>query len=252
MGTTTQGIHGTSWNHGPHLQKLDNRVKRPNQVAELNPDQKIIFLHCIIHQEVLCICVLKMSHVVDTVTKVVHFIRAKSLNQFVSLLEETESGHVDLPYHTNVRWLSLGKVLKKVWDLKSEIAEFLQMKGKYVDFPQLQETEWLAVCAFNVDIMALMNELNSKLQGKGLFAHRMYSFVKAFKRKLLLLTRQVEANNLTHLLTLLVCSLSDDQREQYTSLLLRALNTILRIATPETIPDFTALVNALQRLHSSH
>jgi hypothetical protein len=62
-----------------------------DQVAELNPDQKMIFLHCIIHQEMLCKCVLKISHVVDTVTKVVNFIRAKYLNhrQFVSLLEET-------------------------------------------------------------------------------------------------------------------------------------------------------------------
>ena len=50
----------------------------------------------------------------------------------------------------------------------------------------------------------------------------MYSLVKAFKGKLLLLTRQVEANNLTYFATLLVCSVSDDQRE-YTSLL-RALN----------------------------
>ena len=84
-----------------------------------------------------------MSHVVDTVTKVVNFIRAKSLkhNMFVSLLEETESGQAYLPYHTPVRWLSLGNVLKRVWDLKSGIAEFVQMKGKYVDFPQLQGKE---------------------------------------------------------------------------------------------------------------
>ena len=74
-----------------------------------------------------------MSHVVNTVTKVINFIRAKSL------LEETESGHADLPYLTNVRWLSLGKVLKRVWDLKSEMAALLQIKGKYVDFPQLQK-----------------------------------------------------------------------------------------------------------------
>ena len=183
--------------------------------------EKIIFLHCIIHQEVLCKCVLKMSHVVDTVTKVVYFIRVKSLNhrQFVSLLDDTESGQADLLYHTNMRWLSLGKVLKRVTDLKSEIAEFLQMKWKYVDFPQLQDKEWLADFVFTVDIMALMNELNSKLQGKGRFAHQMYSLVKAFKGKWLLLTRQVEAKNLTHLPILLVCSLSDDQQEKYTSLL---------------------------------
>jgi hypothetical protein len=122
-----------------------------------------------------------------------------------------------------MRWLSLGKVLKRVWGLNSEIAEFLKMKGKYVDFPQLQDNEWLVYFAFTMDIMALMNELNFKLQGKGLFAHQMYSLVKAFKGKLLLLTHQVEANNLTPLPTLRVCSLSDDQREEYTSLL-RALS----------------------------
>ena len=83
-----------------------------------------------------------------------------------------------------------------MWDLKSEIDEFLQMKEKYVDFPQLQDKEWLADFVFTVDIMALMNELNSKLQGKCLFAHQMYSLVKGrFKGK-----SKVEANNLTHLL----------------------------------------------------
>ena len=116
------------------------------------------------------------------------------------------------------------QLVKRAWDLKSEIAEFLQMKGKYVDFPQLQHKEWLADFAFTVDIMTLMNELTSKLQGKGLFTHQMYSLVKAFKGKLLLLTHQVEANNLIQLPTLLVCSLSDDQREKHISLL-RALNS---------------------------
>jgi hypothetical protein len=68
------------------------------------------------------------------------------------------------------------------------VGDFLQINGQFVGFPQLQDKEWLAGCAFNVDIMALMNELNSKLQGKGLLAHQMYSLVKAFKGKLLLLT----------------------------------------------------------------
>ena len=93
-----------------------------------------------------------------------------------------------------------------------------------MDYPQLQDKERLTNFAFPVDIMALKSELNSKLQGKGLFAHQMYSLVKALKGKLLILTRQVEANNLTHIPTLIVCSLSDDQREKHTSLL-RALNS---------------------------
>jgi hypothetical protein len=51
---------------------------------------------------------LKMSHVVDTVANVVNFTRANALNTSTVGIE---SGHTYLPYHTNVRWLSLGKVL---------------------------------------------------------------------------------------------------------------------------------------------
>lgn len=79
----------------------------------------------------------------------------------------------DLGYHTAIRRLSLGKVLKRVWDLKPEIQEFCQMKGKNI--PELTSTEWLADLAFALDVTALMNELNSKLQGNGLFAHEMHS-----------------------------------------------------------------------------
>jgi len=57
-----------------------------------------------------------MNHVVDAVTKIVNFIRAKGLNhrQFVALLEENETEPGDISYHCAVRWLSLGKVLKSV------------------------------------------------------------------------------------------------------------------------------------------
>ena len=41
--------------------------------------------------------------------------------------------------------------------------------------------------AFAVDIMEYMNELNTNLQGKDIFAHDMHAKVGAFKRKLLLI-----------------------------------------------------------------
>ncbi|KAJ4928431.1 hypothetical protein JOQ06_016223, partial [Pogonophryne albipinna] len=76
--------------------------------------------------------------------------------------EEHETEHSDIGYHTAVRWLSLGKVLKRVWDLKAEIQEFCEKKGKYI--PELSDEDWMADFAFAVDVTALMNELNTKLQ----------------------------------------------------------------------------------------
>lgn len=40
-----------------------------DKVTETDPEQKFVFLDCMIHQEALCKSVLKMNHVVDVVTK---------------------------------------------------------------------------------------------------------------------------------------------------------------------------------------
>jgi len=168
---------------------------------------------------VLCKSVLKINHVVDVVTKIVNFIRARALNhrQFVALLEESETEHRDIPYHAAVRWLSLGKVLKRVWDLREEIQDFCVKKGN--DIPQLSDADWMADLGFAVDVTALMSELNVKLQGKGLFVHDMYSAVKAFMRKLQLLSSQMEDNILTHLPTLKEATPSADHLQRYSSML---------------------------------
>ncbi|XP_069584553.1 general transcription factor II-I repeat domain-containing protein 2B-like [Ranitomeya imitator] len=189
-----------------------------DKVNEINPEQKLIFLHCIIHQEVLCKSVLQISHVVDVVTKTVNFIRARALNhrQFVSLLEEQESEHSDIGYHTAVRWLSLGKVLKRVWDLRAEIQTFCQMKGK--DIPEFSDKHWIADLAFAIDVTTLMNELNTKLQGKGLFAHEMFSLVTAFMRKLKFLSSQLKINIITHMPTLKEVTPSADHLDKYSSM----------------------------------
>ncbi|XP_077113087.1 general transcription factor II-I repeat domain-containing protein 2-like [Ranitomeya variabilis] len=189
-----------------------------DKVNEINPEQKLIFLHCIIHQEVLCKSVLQISHVVDVVTKIVNFIRARALNhrQFVSLLEEPESDHGDRGYHTAVRWLSLGKVLKRVWDLRAEIQTFCQMKGK--DIPEFSDKHWIADLASAIDVTTLMNELNTKRRGKGLSAHEMFSLVTAFMRKLKFLSSQLKINLLTHMPTLKAVTPSADHLDKYSSM----------------------------------
>ncbi|XP_068507798.1 general transcription factor II-I repeat domain-containing protein 2B-like [Syngnathus scovelli] len=190
-----------------------------DKVAEIDTDQELIFLHCIIHEHMLCKSVLKMNHVIDVVTNIVSFIRARALNhrQFVALLEDHESQHSDISYHTPVRWLSLGKVLKKVWDLKTEIREFCETKGK--DIPELSDEDWMADFALAVDVTALMNDLNTKLQGRGLFVHEMHTLVKACMKKMLFLSSQLESNNLTHMQTLKEVTPSADHFRRYSFML---------------------------------
>ena len=162
-----------------------------------------------------------MKHVVDPVVKIVNFIRARGLNhrQFITLLEDCSSDHSDVLYHTAVRWLSLGKVLRRVWDLKTEILLFLEMKGKDTEYPQLRKSEWLSDLAFAVDLFEHMNELNTRLQGKGTFAHEMYSTVKAFRVKLKLFSRQLSQNITTHFPTLETMAPQMMSTEKYTNMI---------------------------------
>ena len=52
----------------------------------------------------------------DPVVRAVNSIRARGLKhrQFRSFLEDIEADFTDVLYHTNVRWLSMGKVMTKV------------------------------------------------------------------------------------------------------------------------------------------
>ncbi|GCC26592.1 hypothetical protein chiPu_0005010 [Chiloscyllium punctatum] len=190
-----------------------------DKVIEIDPEQKLVFLHRIINQEVLCKSVLKINHVADVVTKIVNFIRARALNhrQFVALLEENETEHCDIGYHTAVRWLSLGKMLESVWELREEIQDFCVKKENGI--PQLSDADWIADLGFAVDVTALMNELNVKLQCKSLFVHEMDNLLKAFMRKLQLLSSQMEDNILTHLPTLKEAAPSADHLHRYSSML---------------------------------
>ena len=113
----------------------------------------------------------------------------------------------------------MGKVLKRIWDLKTEILLFLEMKGKDKDYPQLKQSEWLSDLAFAGDLFEHMNELNTKLQGKGTFAHEMYTTVKAFRVKLKLFSRQFSQNITTHFATLATTAQPMMSTEKYTNMI---------------------------------
>lgn len=117
-----------------------------------------------------------------------------------------------------MRWLSLGKVLKRVWDLKKEIDLFLDMKQN-LDFPQLKNNDWISDFAFAVDIMGFMNDLNTKLQGKGLLAFDLYGNIKAFTTKLVLLSNQLRNKQLGHFATLQQVVPTEKSLQKYSSML---------------------------------
>ncbi|XP_067949860.1 general transcription factor II-I repeat domain-containing protein 2-like [Watersipora subatra] len=159
-------------------------------------------IHCILHQEALCSKSLQMKEVMDVVVKTVNYIRSRGLNhrQFTSFLADMESEYGELIYHTEVRWLSRGKVLRRFFALRHEIASFMTMKNKAV--PLLTDSTFQCNLAFLTDITDHLNTLNIKLQGKQQIITQMYDSVKSFRVKLRLWMKQLGEGNLAHFSTL--------------------------------------------------
>lgn len=105
-------------------------VKEKGAVARLeegNPELRAY--HCIIHQSVLCASLSdEYAEVINTVMKMINFIRASSSYQHRMLrefLREVDANAADLLLHNNVRWLSKGRVFEHFWSIRREVAAFL-------------------------------------------------------------------------------------------------------------------------------
>lgn len=99
-------------------------------VARLKEDNtELKAYHCNIHQSVLCTSLSdEHAEVMNTMMKMIHFIRASSSYQHCMLrkfLREADANADDLLLHNNVRWLSKGRVLERFWSIRREVAAFL-------------------------------------------------------------------------------------------------------------------------------
>ncbi|KAJ4920478.1 hypothetical protein JOQ06_022003 [Pogonophryne albipinna] len=116
--------------------------KNKGFVALLREHEKraILSFHCILHQEALCAqtCGQELGEVMSLVIRVVNFIVARALNdrQFKALLEEVGNHYPGLLLHSNVRWLSRGKVLSR---FAACLSERDIETGRLLHFERLQQ-----------------------------------------------------------------------------------------------------------------
>lgn len=152
---------------------------------------KFVSYHCIIHQQSLCGKFLSMNNVMKTVVKIVNNIRAHALQRrlFRELTEELECQYGDLLLHTEVRWLSRGRVLQRFQELLPALVKFVKERGEHL--PQLEDPTWLQDFAFLTDITEKLNSLNLQLQGKDKDIGGMISDVMSFSKKLELWEKNV-------------------------------------------------------------
>lgn len=127
----------------------------------------ISWSHCCIHRQSLASKNLPgyLKVVLEEAIKVVNFIKSRPLNSrcFQALCHEMESIHSTLIFHTEVRWLSRGKVLSRLFELRQEIQIFFE-NHPFKFASKLHDEKWLQALAYLADIFLQINKLNLTLQ----------------------------------------------------------------------------------------
>lgn len=161
--------------------------------------------HCVIHREALAAKGMpeNLNSVLSDAVKVINFIKARALNSrlFSLMCEDMGGKFKTLLLHTEVRWLSRGKILTRLFELKSEVFMFLSEKNN--DMKNLfGDEKWLSRLAYLADIFDRLNTLNMGLQGPNTTAFTAYDKINSFKRKLVLFCSQIQEENLSAFPTL--------------------------------------------------
>lgn len=163
------------------------------RVKKVNPDIK--WMHCIIHREALASkrMIPELSAVLDDAVKVINFIQSRPMNHrlFQNLCHDSGSDHEQLLLHTDVRWLSRGKTLRRLFELRSEVFVFLT-EHLHPMAAVFEDAEWVARLAYLTDVFTKLNDLNLSLQGKDSHILNMYDKVNGFIKKVKLWERKCE------------------------------------------------------------
>ena len=155
--------------------------------------------HCIIHRQALASKAMpaELKNIMDACVKVVNFIKSNKTNSrlFKLLCDETDAEHHQLLMHTEVRWLSRGNMLGRLFSLRNEARLFLH-EMKRDDLSEVLHKEGsIARVAFLTDIFAHINVLNKTLQTPSMNQIVAKQKLEAFKKKLSLWHINIQDSN---------------------------------------------------------
>uniref|UniRef100_F1S1Q2 SCAN domain containing 3 n=1 Tax=Sus scrofa TaxID=9823 RepID=F1S1Q2_PIG len=183
------------------------------QIKELVPECKIT--HCFIHRESLVMkkISVELNSVLTDIVKIVNYVKSNALNSrlFSLLCDNMETDHKQLLLHAEIRWLSRGKVLSRMFELRNELLVFLQSKKPF--WSQLfKDVNWTARLAYLSDIFSIFNDLNVCMQGKNATCFSMADKIEGQKQKLGAWKKRVSTDcfDMFHNLTTIISEVGND------------------------------------------
>ena len=175
-------------------------------IKQKNPDCQ--FLHCMLHREALVAKRMTskdseehtLVKVFSDVVKIINEIRTKPTvsREFTEFCQKSLADQETLILHSEVRFLSRGKVLQRFVVLRKTIEDFL-IKNKSEKANYFKDLEWLGGVHYLSSIFLELNILNTSLQGSG---GDIFSFVgktTTMKEKLTIWVKKVESGDFSML-----------------------------------------------------
>ena len=146
-------------------------------IRKRHPLCKVIFTHCLIHQQALCAKTIldnrfPLGAVLKDFSAIVKFVRGSELRArlFQQYTLSKQSKALKLLYHSDIRWLSAGESSSRFLYLYDIICDFLPTLSKLPDniadiLQRMKSLEWKFLLSFFVDVTFLLNKFNKSLQG---------------------------------------------------------------------------------------
>ena len=154
----------------------------------------IITTRCFLHREVRMAKTLgtKLKEVFDQVVEMVNFIKTRPVKArvFELLCENMDSQHTRLLLHTEVRWLSRGRVLCRVLELHQELLAFFEKENKSKFCGLLKNEFWISKLRYLTDMLQHLNNLNLSMQNGNENLLSSTDKIKAFQKKLAIWKRK--------------------------------------------------------------
>jgi hypothetical protein len=167
------------------------------RIRAVAPEAK--FTHCLLHRESLASKSMspEVKTVFDQVIRIVNFVKTRPLSSriFRQLCAEMGEEHENLLLHSEVRWLSRGKVLNRLLELREPLRIFLASKNCDLT-AHLEDVNWVATMAYLADIFEHLNSLNASMQGPHTNLISLSDKVSGFMAKLEIWQRRITAGTI--------------------------------------------------------
>ncbi|XP_040896345.1 zinc finger BED domain-containing protein 5 [Toxotes jaculatrix] len=187
VGICTDGTQAMAGKRGG-LQALIKRVSPSVQ-----------WTHCMIHREALASKQLspELNDVMTDIIATVNYIKTRPVKAriFSALCEEMGSHHTAVLCHSEARWLSRGKVLSRIFELRDEIRTFLEEEGNELAL-KFNNNKFLMKVAYLSDMFQKLNELNLQMQGTNTYLPHLADKISSFTRKLEMWEQRVQEGNI--------------------------------------------------------